>query len=369
MRSRGPHLGDGAEWRISRTPVDGDWNAFVSSSGGHHTQSSLWAQVKAAHGWTVTRVVASRKGEILGGAQILSRSLFGFPFQVGYVSNGPVVSRRAHGLIQGLLEAVETIARRHRIWLLRIQPPQGKDSFTQPMEAMGYHRSRVSISPVSTLVLDLDHTEEELLAGMSSSTRRNIRYASRRGVAIQSGGPEDLPQFHRLLVETAQRKNFKPYGLDYFHTLWQVLGPGGHVQLLFARRDDSPVAAILLLAFGDTVHAKFSGASEAGRSLKAPNLLRWEAIRWAKRNGFRRFDQEGIDRDVAELMLRGDPLPPVDTPSLGVTFYKLGFGGQPKVLPLPYEKGFGPLGPLVGTRAFSAVTDWRPLVNWVRRSH
>ena len=67
------------------------WDTFLAEvPGGHHVQTSLWAQVKAESGWRPVRVVATRGGTIVGGAQLLVRPL-AFSRCVAYVAKGPVV--------------------------------------------------------------------------------------------------------------------------------------------------------------------------------------------------------------------------------------------------------------------------------------
>ena len=53
---------------------------------------------------------------------------------------------------------------------------------------------------------------------------RNIKKAAKAGVVvIQRGSVDDLPEFHRLYVETAERDHFRPRPLSYFHTMFDAL--------------------------------------------------------------------------------------------------------------------------------------------------
>lgn len=352
---------------VSSSPADPNWDSFLCAQPhGHHTQSGAWAQLKTRHGWDVIRLIVQREGRIVAGAQLLTRHMAGLPVRVGYVANGPIVSAQASDILPFVLQSTERLAARHGAWIIRIQLPPGGEEGLPWLKAHAYVKSRVSVSPVSTLVIDLRPSESELLAGMTASARRNMRHAARRGVTVRAGEASDLPAFHRLLAETGERHGFTPYALDYLHTLWQVFSPGGLCKLLLAEYEGCVLGANLLLAFGDRVYYKFGASSGLHRALKANDLLQWECIRWAKQNGYRHYDLEGIDRDVARRVLSGSPLPPEDTPKLGPTFFKLHFGGTPVLMPEAYQKGLGPLAPVVSTRAFSALTDWTPLVRWVR---
>src|SRR5262245_43243526 len=83
-----PHL----EVATSDRLVDFEWDDFVAATtAGHHVQTSMWSRLKAAHGWTTTRVIARKYGRIVGGAQILVRRC-GPGLRIGYIPKGPVCS-------------------------------------------------------------------------------------------------------------------------------------------------------------------------------------------------------------------------------------------------------------------------------------
>lgn len=61
---------------VNEEPEDPDWDAFLAKTpGGHYTQSSLWAKMKALSGWKATRLVVAREDSIIAGAQLLTRPL------------------------------------------------------------------------------------------------------------------------------------------------------------------------------------------------------------------------------------------------------------------------------------------------------
>src|SRR5262245_2550759 len=78
-------------WTISETLVNPDWDEYLLAHPcGQFQQSTLWARVKAAEGWSVARIELRQAGRLAGGAQILHRrSRLG---RFGYVAKGPIVS-------------------------------------------------------------------------------------------------------------------------------------------------------------------------------------------------------------------------------------------------------------------------------------
>ncbi|HEV7219994.1 MAG TPA: hypothetical protein VGN39_14065, partial [Terriglobales bacterium] len=69
--------------------------------------------------------------------------------------------------------------------------------------------------------------------------------------------------------------------------------------------------------------------------------LYWEAIRWSKRNGYRIFDFVDIGYDLAVSLTKGES--PGGASMDGMSFFKVGFGGKPILLPQPYYRIYHPL--------------------------
>ena len=65
-------------------------------------------------------------------------------------------------------------------------------------------------------------TEADLLTGFNQLWRRNIKKAAKAGVTVRQGDAADLPTFHEVYVETAERDRFTPRGLPYFQRMWSV---------------------------------------------------------------------------------------------------------------------------------------------------
>src|SRR5437660_780880 len=76
---------------VSTSRLDPEWDAFVDRApGGHHLQTSLWAQVKATQGWWPIRLRLQRAGELVGGCQLLLRSVW--KGTIAYCPRGPVMA-------------------------------------------------------------------------------------------------------------------------------------------------------------------------------------------------------------------------------------------------------------------------------------
>ncbi|NNF29444.1 MAG: peptidoglycan bridge formation glycyltransferase FemA/FemB family protein [Gemmatimonadetes bacterium] len=336
---------------LDRTAADPEWDQFLASAGGHyHVQSSLWARIKRLNGWEAFRIkIRDRKG-IVGGAQILSRSvgLFG---KVGYVAQGPVIGAGDKELANVILAAVVDSVVREDLRVLILQAP-AYGAVTRSLKAHGFQAFDVEVSPSATAVVDLRPELDDILGRMSKGMRNGVRRSQRRGISTRTGTRADVPIFHRLLEATSQRRGISIYPVDYFLGLWDVLEPAGAAAIFLSEWNGEPVSAQLCILFGNTIVAKRIGWSGKHGKLHPNEALDWHTIRWAKERGLRYYDLEGIERGAARSLIDTGSLPPQyrDTP----TSYKVRLGGEPRLHPPAAcyfaNSAMGILYKLLGTR-------------------
>jgi lipid II:glycine glycyltransferase (peptidoglycan interpeptide bridge formation enzyme) len=278
-------------------------------------------------------VVARREGAIVGGCQILHRRV-GRVATIGSAPRAPLAREAA--LIPEITKGVERLARQAGIRYLKVQPAREQEWFVPELTAAGHRESGLEAAPTATVVLDLGRPFEEIQAGLRSSTRRNVKRAEKRGVVVRSGGEEDVETFARLVRMTAQRLDFRVYTDDYYARMWGEFQPDS--RMLIAEYEGEPVAATMILGWGEWAHQKVGGWN-GDKGVPFPNeLLRWNGISWAHERGFRWYDFEGMEVAQARALLAGEP---EDEVADGAVRFKLQFGGDPTLFPPAYDRGFG----------------------------
>ena len=170
--------------------ADAEWDAVVEAVGGRHAQTTAWARVKAATEWRAERVEVRQHGRIVAGAQVLTRRL---PLlgRLGYLDGGPVVVDPT--AVGAVVDALVALCRRAHIRNLVVDLPEGSEAMVEPLLRRGFVPSQVKTALAATLVVDLTLSEEVILAGMRSSTRRNIKKGERAGTVVRKGDRDDLP--------------------------------------------------------------------------------------------------------------------------------------------------------------------------------
>ena len=322
---------------------DPEWDAFLAERpDARHVQTSWWAQTKAPLGWRAARVLIRRDGRIAAGAQVLARPIRGLG-AVAHVVRGPVAVSDDPALTTLVLDGIDRISREGRIRYLVVQPPAERAAIIPSLTRRGFRLGFPDIepNPSATVVVDLRKSPDELLAAMKDKTRYNIRLAQRKGVTVRQGSEADLERCHELLAATGERQGFPIPSRDYFLNMWRLLHPRGHLRMFLAEYEGEAIASLLAIPFGDTVTFKFGGWSGQHGNRHPNELMHWVAMQWARDAGFRWYDFESLDPELAQAVLGGAP--PSGPQARSVATFKLGFGGEVRSLPGAYERVSNPL--------------------------
>lgn len=144
---------------------------------------------------------------------------------------------------------------------------------------------------------DLTLNEAELWRGMNHGSKSRIKQAKQKGVTIQKVplSRENFNVFNELYYQTMVRNNAKARWFvpeNYFWNYVVNLGDPG-VSLFFARVNEQPIAAVLLMHAFSTVYHHFSGSDRRFFSFGPNNLLMYEMVLWAKKHGYLKFHLGG----------------------------------------------------------------------------
>jgi lipid II:glycine glycyltransferase (peptidoglycan interpeptide bridge formation enzyme) len=329
--------------RVSDAPDDPDWDDFLERApNGHHAQTSAWGRARAFIGWRPARVVVSEDGLVVAGAQMLTRPM---PIggNIGFVCRGPVVRGDRPDLARLVFDEMMAMGKRDGVQYLVVQPPRGGDWMCRELTALGFHYGAFDIDITATVLIDLQPDLDEVFAGMSKKTRHHVKEGERRGVIVRRGSEADLPIFNRLKDVQSARLGYARRSEGYYTELWRALAPRGHIELFIAEYDGEPVSAQLAIPFGDTCHHMERPWSGEHGNLRPNELIKWEVIKWAKSEGYRFADLEGIEAPVAEAVLAGKEVP--DDPGYSASRFKLKFVGAGQVIidPPSFDYVYNPL--------------------------
>ncbi len=301
------------------------WNkALLELPSPHLLQTWEWGSFKSRHGWQPTRylLIDPETDKPRAAASLLTRRLSPVPLSVMYVPKGPVVDYTNEELLDSVLHQLETTANQAQAPFIKIDPDVRRDTelgemVLEALRGRGWRRSEEEIQFRNTVLLDLTLSLDELLMGMKSKWRYNVRLAKRKGVTVRSGTDDDFPLLYDMYQATAQRGEFVIRPEAYYCDAWGSFTQAGLAQPLIAELRGEPLAMVIIYRFGERAYYMYGASYSRHRDAMPNHLLQWEAMGWAKEHGCTTYDMWGAPDELDE-----------EDPMWGVYRFKKGFGGE-----------------------------------------
>jgi lipid II:glycine glycyltransferase (peptidoglycan interpeptide bridge formation enzyme) len=295
------------------------WNAFVEhASYRSFPQLWEWGELRETSGWLPIRVaVGESADQPLAGAQVLVRHVPLVGWRLGYAPRGPIGQLDDPAIRKALMGALRDLGRSERIATLKVDPEATAESpFGAALLRVPW-RASSKVQPPRTRLIDLAPDEEALLANMGKKHRQYVHKAERDGVKVQhfdgtadqATASQALADFYAIYTHTAERAGFVARVAAYYEHVWQLFAPAGHARLSFATLDGERIATLFHFTCGDRAAEAYGGMTDAGAESRANYLLKWEAIRAFRADGFASYDLWGIATG-------------------GIAQFKEGFGGR-----------------------------------------
>lgn len=253
-------------WRMSEAE---EWNKRVT----HPLQSWWWGEFRSKR-QPVSRVA---------GTLVMWTKIPMTPWYFGYVPMGKIPSARE-------IELLMDEGKKNKAIGIRLEPNAQKGQMPK-----GLTPGRPLFKP-KTFILDLTKPEEELLAGMHSKARYNIRLAQKHAVTAEEDNSDKA--FERYLdlmfAGTAQRQRIYAHQRDYHEQLWSVLKEK-MAHLWVAKYQGKIIAADIIFVFKERIYYAYGASALEHKEVMAPTLLLWEVIKWGKNSGMKEFDLWGAE--------------------------------------------------------------------------
>lgn len=299
------------------TQVDRDkWDKLIAASpDGGLLQSWVWGEFQEALGNVVYNISDEQEEWLAQCIQLKAGNkwILTIPRGPVFVGDGTPVESSLSNFFDELTEFAKGL----NCFLIRFDPAWPNDGLLKEGRVV---KSRKERNPVHTLIIDTSKSEEDILKQMKSKHRYNIRLAEKKGVRARwSSDPKDAKKFFKLVKQTTERQGFGSYNQEYFTTLMRVLGETGNAKFLLSEQGDDVIAGLLVGFFGKRAYYLHGASDHEHRSLMAPHLLQWEAIKEAKSRGMD-YDFWGVASD-----------PPANKQEEawgGVTRFKKGFAPE-----------------------------------------
>lgn len=316
-----------------------DWDGFVMQcEPSHFEQTSWWANVESMDGWNAKYVVARDMGRIAAGAMVLVRRQNRLG-RVGYIFRGPLtrpeLSNSEH-LQRSMATAVKSFVRRERLVLLTVVPAYDGTALASTFLKMGFLRHPRSLPPSDlppgTITVDLRREPGVIEQSFHKTLRNQIRQARKKGVVVKLGTTEDLELFWERHLELCRRRGVVSNvpGFGFVRRVWQEFHPLGRAWLFNAILGEDVLCSTICLGVGNWFYAWRIGWAPRSEKFYSTQAADAQAIHTAAEAGYQFFDFMGIHPDEVASIERGENL---NTPTSGITYFKMSFGGSVRTLP------------------------------------
>lgn len=291
-----------------------------SSSFVHGFQLWGYGNVKRLQGWKPQRFVILDDDKIIGGFQLLVKNIFGI--KVGIVPFGPVLLGRikVYNSSMKFQTCFKDFVKREKMFILLVHP-----YFDNTLNEIfsSFPRLDQGISYRYTYIIDLRDSLDSIFGRFSATSRNEIRKSLRQDeLEIEYGNTENMyVRFYHLLEETISRTKGSYPPLGFFKEINKELGKDGNAIVFISSFKDIDVSGVLLLSAGKTLVYQWAALTNDERFMRlySQRRLIYEAIKWAKEQGYYYFDLGGVSLDA-----------PKGTKKWGIWFFKQSFGGELK---------------------------------------
>jgi lipid II:glycine glycyltransferase (peptidoglycan interpeptide bridge formation enzyme) len=271
-----------------------DFNKIVS----HPLQSFEWGEFRKKTGVKVIRRGLLKNKKIIDGFTLTLHKIPKTKYYIGYLPKGNEPTGE-------ILEELKRIGIQENCVFIQLEPNLVNGQWSMVNGSNLVPAARPLFTKYS-FILDLTPNEEELLSKMHSKTRYNIRVAERHGVkVVENNSEESFEQYIKLMLETTGRQGFYAHTPKYHKDMFEILpkkaAPNAlsyHLFNALYKPDDSQLSPLtltswVLFVFHDHLYYPYGASSRLYRETMSNNLTAWEAIKFGKKLGLKKFDMWG----------------------------------------------------------------------------
>lgn len=289
---------------------------------GHFMQSLSWRTFKMNQK-SYALMCEDDEGEVKGVMLLFEEKVRRVNKTFLYAPRGPICSRDDTSALSELLSEAEKLAEEIGAYKLTLDPDitaEDKvwlDYFDRKGAVIGENEKENAIlQPFAVYRIDVNKTDDELMASYHSKARYSVRASLKSEAVCRLGTREDIPEFCRLLSDTAKRDGFAARDEKYFYDMYDLLGEK-MVKIFMVECGGRAIAGSVVIACAGKSWHMYAGSSEEFKETMPNFLMQWEMMRWSRDNGYYLYDMRGIAGGV-------DKLKPIE----GLVRFKKRFGGE-----------------------------------------
>lgn len=294
------------------------WESFIlSNPEANFLQSFNWGQFHQNLGKTIRRAGFFQGKKLVGVMLCVVEKAKRATYLT--IPGGPLINWEDESQVKLFKETIRKIALEEKCSFVRVRPQiLENEKNAKLFDKLGFKSAPMHLHAELTRQLDLNKSEEELLAQMRKTTRYEIKQAIKLKIKVESSqNVEDIDLFYDLQIQTAKRQMFVPFDKKFLKEQFSVFSKDNQTILYTSFLGKKKLAQGFIIFYGKEADYHYGASTEDGRIYPGAYLLQWEAIREAKKRGIKRYNLWGVA-----------PEGETNHRFWGVSVFKRGFGGE-----------------------------------------
>lgn len=273
-----------------------DWDKFITSfEDTNFLQSWDFYEFHVSRGKKIVRrIVLNDNEEIIGAyAGVVETAKRGTYMAI---AGGPIIDWKNKKLVKTIFADIKEQGGENHCVFVRVRPQlELSDKSLELMKELGLKKSPMYLSVEYAGILNLEKTEDEILANASQGFRRKLRKAEKEGIVIEtSQDPEIAKTFYKLEIEHAKRQKFIAFSEDFLVKQFTAFAKNNEVIMYTAKKDGEILAQNFMIFYGNEASYHYGVSSPLGTKYSAAPLLHMKAMEEARNRGIKRYNLWGI---------------------------------------------------------------------------
>ncbi len=272
------------------------WDKFVTShEDANFLQSWAWGDFHEARGKKVVRRIALDNDEnivaaYVGQVETAKRGTY------MAIAGGPIMDWSKKSLREAIFADIKAQAEASKCVFVRIRPQILETEKNRKLfKDLGLKPAPIYLSVELAGVLDLNKSEEEILANAAQGLRRKIRKAEKNEITVStSTDPKDIHEFYQIELETAKRHGFVEFSESFLTKQFEAFAKYDEVKLYTAKLGDEILAQNFMIFYGNEASYHYGVSTALGTKYSGAPLLHMQAMRDARERGIKRYNFWGI---------------------------------------------------------------------------
>lgn len=272
-----------------------EWDAFIKShQEANFLQSWDFYEFHLKRGKKVVRRAVFKNDKIIAAyAGVVETARRGTYLAI---AGGPIMDWQDGELVKMVFDDIKSEGKKLNCVFVRVRPQLelSKESLNL-MKKLGLKKAPMYLSVEYAGILDLNKTDEEILAGASQGFRRKLRKAEKNDIEITADASDSsIKEFCKLEKKHAERQKYVAFSTSFLTKQFEAFREHDEILIYTAKKDGEILAQNFMVFYGPEASYHYGVSSDLGTKYSAAPLLHMAAIKEARERGCIRYNLWGI---------------------------------------------------------------------------